>query len=156
MEVWSETPNPRLGRLMAYRLTDRQTKVIAIVDAALAEKKTPQIAFFWRKLRAAALPKVPPHKRGLSVPENALIQVRWQRGAALASDSHVAAQALLRQEIELLREISAQASTAPISVVDAHNQLTALVEAAPQGVQYRILQDILTRNPQWATMEEED
>lgn len=129
---------------MAHRLTERQAKVIAIIEAELAAKKTPQIAFFWRKLRAAALPKIPPPKRGATVAQNALVQVRWQRMAALAGDSHVAAQALLKQEIELLREIEAgnQPEMATLAPEQAREQLIQLVESAPRATKYAIYRQL--------------
>ena len=126
---------------MAYRLTESQEKILALVVAALKQKPTPQLRFFWRKLRTAALPDIPAPKRNASPIANALEQTRWQRLAALAADSHVAALGLLKAEIELVRELQNETPTEkPVSASQAGPALVDAVIDAPRAVQWEIYQ----------------
>ena len=126
---------------MTFRLTELQKKLLAEVEAAFAQKANPQLRFFWRKLRTAALPDIPAPKRNASPIANALDQTRWQRLAALAADSHVAALGLLKAEIELVRELRDEA---PVEkAVSASQAGPALVDAvidAPRAIQWEIYQ----------------
>ena len=141
---------------MAYRLTESQEKIIQLVTAALNQKATPQLRFFWRKLRAAALPAIPTPKRTASPIANALEQTRWQRLAALAAESHVAAAGLLQAEIKLIRELRDEAPTE--KAVSASQAGAALVDAvidAPRAVQWEIYQR-LSELPGFADGDDED
>jgi len=135
---------------MAFRLTDSQEKIVQIVTAALAQKATPQLRFFWRKLRAAALPDMPVRTKKQTVAESALDQTRWQRLAALSAESHVAAAQLLRQEIEIELQIEAAKSN-PNALTPAESaaRLEELVLQAPISVQAKIYKRIQEAHPEW-------
>jgi len=135
---------------MAFRLTDSQEKIVQIVTAALAQKATPQLRFFWRKLRAAALPDMPVRTKKQTVAESALAQTRWQRMAALCADSHVAGAQLLKQEIELELQIEAAKSN-PNALTPAESaaRLEELVLQAPISVQGKIYKRIQEAHPEW-------
>jgi len=135
---------------MPYRLTDSQEKIILLVETALNQKPTPQLKFFWRKLRIAALPKCPPRKKNQGVVEAALTQTRWQRLAALAADSHVAASALLKQEIELERELTAsQGASENLTSDEASQQLCSIVADAPISIQGEVFRILASQHPDW-------
>ena len=135
---------------MAFRLTDSQEKIVQIVTAALAQKATPQLRFFWRKLRTAALPDMPVRTKKQTVAESALAQTRWQRMAALCADSHVAAAQLLKQEIELELQIEAAKSN-PNALTPAESaaRLEELVLQAPISVQGKIYRRLMEAHPDW-------
>ena len=140
---------------MAYRLTDPQETLVNLVSQQFLQKPTPQIRFFWRKLRACLLPDMPKPKRKNAL-EDALDQIRWQRVVALAADSHVAAASLLRDQIGLEREITAHIGEKIISPEKAMEILIQEVEQAPMKVQYRIFSSLLAKHPDWGASETEE
>lgn len=126
---------------MAFRLTEPQARLLQEIETALALRATPQLRFFWRKLRASALPAIPTPKRNASPIANALDQTRWQRLAALAAESHVAAAGLLQSEIKLIRELRDEGPQE--KELPASQAGPALVEAvmdAPRPTQWEIYQ----------------
>lgn len=136
---------------MAFRLTDSQEKIVQIITASLAQKATPQIRFFWKKLRLAAMPPIPTRTKKQTILESALDQTRWQRLAALSAESHVAAAQLLRQEIEIEQQIEASKDkAATITPAEAAARLEEMVAQAPLTVQARIFRRLLEAHPDWA------
>jgi len=135
---------------MAFRLTDSQEKIVQIITAALAAKPTPQLRFFWKKLRLAALPPMPIRTEKQTVQESALDQTRWQRLAALSAESHVAAAQLLRQEIEIEQQIDdKKQSSNPLTPAESAARLEELVLQAPISVQAKIYQRLVEAHPDW-------
>lgn len=141
---------------MAYRLTEGQAKIIQVVEASLRQKPTPQIRFFWRKLRNAALPPVPVRGKKQTAKEYALTQLRWQRLAALASDSHVAAGSLLTQEIALEIELEADGPVEKMSASEASASLLEEIRQSPLPVQFEVYKMLLQLHPTWGQEEEEE
>ena len=136
---------------MGHHLTDAQGKLIEVCERMMALKPTPQIRFFWKKLRSVVLPKIPRKGRNQSAKEYALAQLRWQRLAALACESHVAAGSLLAQEIEMevqLEEANAAKGQA-LTPEQAAAQLEELVLSATDRTQYRIFRRLLEAHPGW-------
>ena len=130
---------------MAYRLTDTQAKIIDLVRAQLAQKPTPQLRFFWKHLRATTLPSVPTRGRKQSAVKHALEQVRHQRTAALAAESHVAAAQLLKMEIDLEREVEASEQvTHQLTPEQLAGELVARLPMLPASIQEQILQQLAT------------
>ena len=130
---------------MAYRLTETQQKICDMIRAQLAQKATPQLRFFWRHLRSAALPSAPNRGRNESVISYALSQVRHQRTAALCADSHVAASQLLKMEIELERESEASAMVdRRLTPEQLAAELTARLPMLPPAVQELLLMQLAT------------
>ena len=135
---------------MAFRLTDPQAQLIGLIERQLAQKATPQLRFFWKKLRNVALPTIPKRRRNQNSQGYALEQVRWQRTAALCAESHVAAAQLLRDEIELLQILESNTSKAALTPAEAAAALEEAVLQAPLKVRYAIYQRLLATNPDWA------
>lgn len=135
---------------MAFRLTDSQEKIVQIITAALALQPTPQLRFFWKKLRLAALPPMPVRTKKQTVLESALDQTRWQRLAALSAESHVAAAQLLRQEIEIEQQIDDKKQNSnPLTPAESAARLEELVLQAPVSVQAKIYKRIQEAHPEW-------
>jgi hypothetical protein len=140
---------------MAFRLTDTQAKVVALVEQQLAQKPTPQLKFFFRKLRAAALPKIPNRRRNQTPNQYALEQTRWQRVAALAADSHTAAAVLLQNEYALMEKVEAEQNVSQMTDEQQHAALTEQLATAPASVHWEVHQRILALHPEWAEADNE-
>lgn len=144
---------------MGFRLTADQSELLSKVAVALAAKATPQIRFFWRELRKEVMPPVPERGKKQTALQYAAVQTRWQRVVALSADSHVAAKDLLKQEIELDREIEAikkaeadakAAKKRPISEADLMAESMALLGALPESMFWVIVKsEIERRRPGW-------
>ena len=134
---------------MAHRLTDPQAKLVALVDQQLAQKPTPQLRFFFRKLRAAALPKIPQRKKNQTSTAYALEQTRWQRLAALAADSHTAAAVLLENECELAERVDAERSVTAETPEQQHAALIEQVVTAPPSIHWEVWQRLSALHPEW-------
>lgn len=139
---------------MSFRLTDPQQKLVDEVIAQLTLRPTPQLRFFWRKLRTAALPPIPPRGKKQDAKTYALTQLRWQRLAALAADSHTAAAGLLTQEIELELGLEANVPKEIMAPNEAVASLLEEVRQAPLKVQYQAFQLLQQLHPTWGQDEE--
>ena len=135
---------------MAFRLTEPQAQLIGLIERQLAQKATPQLRFFWKKLRSAALPEIPKRRRGQDSQSYALEQVRWQRLASLSAESYVAAAQLLRDEVALIGAVEATQGKENMTPTEAAAALEEAVLQAPLKVRYAIYQRLLATNPDWA------
>lgn len=135
---------------MAYRLTDPQRELVDRIVEALKGPFTPQIRYFHRVLRKAALPPIPEMEKGQSTHEYVLAQLRWQRLAALSQDSHVAAAQLLKDEIALLRQNDGPTQGPTLTPQQAEEQIQQVLENSPRGVQWRVFERLGLQNPGFA------
>jgi hypothetical protein len=130
------------------KLTDTQKKIVDLVKAQFAQTANAQIRYYWRHLRRAALPDMPARKKKQTPTQYALEQVRWQRTAALCSDSHVAAAALLKDEIALEREV-ALTQRVDLTPEEAHAALIEQVIQAPPSFHWEVWQRLTELHPEW-------
>jgi hypothetical protein len=141
---------------MSFRISVEHQKLLDDVVVALALRPTPALRFFWRKLRTAALPPIPPRGKKQTAKEYALTQLRWQRLAALAADSHVAAGSLLTQEIALEVELEVDKPVAKMSPAEAGASLLEEIRQSPLKVQFDIYNMLIQLHPTWNQDEDED
>ena len=134
---------------MGFRLSEPQSQLIGLVERQFAQKATPQLRFFWKKLRSVALPPMPKRKKRQGANEYALDQIRWQRTAALAVESHVAAAQLLREEIDILRTLESLEPSGGVSPTEAAAALVEMALKAPIKVQWEIFRRLSEANPNW-------
>ena len=129
---------------MRNALSAEQEELIGRVRAAMALPPNGQIRLLWRHLRQIVLPEVPKRGRAEDTVHYAIRQAQWQRLAALAVESHVAATKLLAMEIEYLQQIDArtQGDTAPVSPERMAAELRARVRLLPIQLQEEMLQEL--------------
>lgn len=141
---------------MSFRVSVEHQKLLDDVIAVLNLKPTPALRFFWRKLRTAALPEIPVRGKKQTAREYALTQLKWQRLAALAADSHVAAGSLLTQEIALEIELEEDGPVEKMSASEASASLLEEIRQSPLPVQFEIYKMLLQLHPTWGQEEEEE
>lgn len=132
------------------KLSDEQKKVLSTVEEAFRLPTSAQVRYFWRCLRKLLLPDMPGPEKGQSTHEYVLAQLRWQRLAALAQDSHVAAAQLLKDEIALLRQNDGPTQGPTLTPQQAEEQIQQVLENSPRGVQWRVFERLGLQNPGWA------
>ena len=138
---------------MGFRLSEPQSQLIGLVERQFAQKATPQLRFFWKKLRSVALPPMPKRKKRQGANEYALDQIRWQRTAALAVESHVAAAQLLRNEIELIQVLESKTIEREMTPAEAAAALVQQVMDAPLKVKWEVYRRILEAHPNFEEQE---
>ena len=141
---------------MSFRVSAEHQELLEKVTAVFALKATPALRFFWRKLRTAALPPIPTRAKKQTAKEYALTQLKWQRLAALAADSHVAAGSLLTQEIALEIELEADGPVEKMSASEASASLLEEIRQSPLTVQFEVYKMLLQLHPTWGQEEEEE
>jgi hypothetical protein len=126
------------------RLSVEQEELIVRVRAAMALPPSGQVRLLWRHLRQIVLPEVPKRGRAEDTIAYAIRQAQWQRIAALAVESHVAATKLLSMEIEYLQMIDARAQgqAAPVTPEHMAAELRARVRLLPIQLQEELLQEL--------------
>lgn len=129
---------------MSTKLPAEHEALIASTSAAMKLPPSGPARLLWRKLRALVLPEAPPWKRGEDPLDYALRQAAWQRLAALAVESHVAATQLLKMEIEYRNLIAARdQGRAPKMTPDQiAGELRARVRLLPQALQEELLTEL--------------
>lgn len=120
--------------------------LIASVTAAMKLPPSGPVRQLWRRLRQVVLPEVPSSKRGEDPIDYALRQAAWQRLAALAVESHVAATQLLKMEIEYRNLIAArdQGRAPRMTAEQIAGELRARVRLLPQALQEQLLVELAT------------